>query len=427
MQDCYKLLNVNRSLILQKTITKEWNEANVDAYIKRCYNETVKKEVEIPKKAAIVNFTDELALIDELERLEQVQKFCDEAYEIIGTEEGRLNYAETAATNEKIHAEQVKNEALQEKFSRLKKQHSTINQRAEMQKEGQISKYAEFREKYQQRIKQSPYKVLNIVKENFEKLSFKEKMQKLNDKKEVVLKKYSSILNQSQNFIERAEISIKINEVAEAYEDLKKQLEEKRYDHTEEYQPDLIKGMLENNTSIENKIVIRQKNREIENEKINKSKEKSINENMYNGERHISDHNRRNLRVRMIAKIGYQNTNNEKRWLYEYQVARRINGEDVTDVVISPMSIAEILLDKKGIGNESSIKLYHYLANELLSEETIKKAQKNAGFIGSIKQNEEGEYYLTLDQNELDLEEQEMLTAIMIWKEKERQKNEEGR
>ena len=84
------------------------------------------------------------------------------------------------------------------------------------------------------------------------------------------------------------------------------------------------------------------------------------------------------------------------------------------------------MLDKR-IGKDGSIDLYNFLADELFSEETIKGAQKNSGFIGSIKQDEEGNYYLTLDQNQLDLEEQEMLAATMIAREKERQKNEEGR
>lgn len=257
----------------------------------------------------------------------------------------------------------------------------------------------------------------------------------LMDKKEVLLKNYSSILNQSQDSIGRAEISIKMNEVAEAYEEAKRQVEEKRYDHTSEYQPDLIKGMIENNSSIENKIVIRQKNKDTGNPKVvdentgevvDRSREKTIDENMYNGERHISDSKRRNLRVKTIAKIGYQNSNNEKKFLYEYQVTRRINGEDKSDIVISPVSIVDILLDKR-IGKDGSIDLYNFLADELFSEETIKGAQKNSGFIGSIKQDEEGNYYLTLDQNQLDLEEQEMLAATMIAREKERQKNEEGR
>lgn len=415
MQDCYELLKVNKALILQKVTNKEWDEANVDAYIKRCYDEIVNKEVEIPKQVAILQKKEE-----DLEVLEQVQKLCDEAYEMIKTAERRENYAETAYLNEKARLAQIKNEELRKKFNQLKEEVDKKEREAEKQKQMQISKYAKFREKYQQRTKRPSYSVFNIQEENFEELSFNKKMQMLNDKKETLLKNYSSVLVQSQDFIERAKISIKMNEIAKAYEELKRQVEKNRYDHSKEYQPDLIKGMIENdNNSIENKIVIRQKNKETGNEK-------TINENMYNGERHLTDEKRRNLRVKTIAQIGYQNTFDKKGWLYQYQITRRINGEDKSNIVTSPVSVADILLDKR-IGKEGAIDLYNFLANELFSEETIKGAQKNAGFIGSIKQDEEGNYYLTLDQNQLAPEEQEMLAATIICREKERQKNEEGR
>lgn len=414
MLDCYEILKVNKATILHKTTMKEWDEANVDAYIRRCYDEIVKKEVEIPRYALLASNIDKQELVKELELLEQIQELCDEAYKTIGTVEGRENYTETAYLNEQAHLAQVKNAALQEKFNQLKEQYTKKKQDEEKQKELQKDKYTEFREKYQQRTKRSSYNVLNIQEDNFEKLSFKEKIQILKDKKEVLLKNYSSILEQNQDFIERAKVSIKMNEIAEAYEDLERQVREKRYDHTKEYQPDLIKGMVKNDSSIENKIVIRQRNAELANENIN------------NKERYISDQKKRNLRVKTIAKIGYQNTMNEKGWLYEYQVTRRINEKDETDMVVSPVSIVDILLDKK-IGKDGSMDLYHFLADELFSEDTIKGAQKNAGFIGSIKQDKEGKYYLTLDENQFEPKEQEMLTATMICREKERQKSGEGR
>lgn len=403
MQDCYEILKVNKGEIAK--LGKD--EAKINAYIKRCYDETVRIEVELPKQAAIDSIAEQTELIKELELLEQVQKLCDEAYKMIATGKDREEYAETAEINERIRFERMKNATTQEKFNQLKKQYSKIKQEAETQRETQIDKYEKFREKYQQRTKRTPYNILNIQKENFEKLSFREKNKTLKDKKEILTKTALSLLNQNQDFISRAEINIRINEIAEAYEDLKRQVEEKRYDHTSEYQPDLIKGMIENNDSIENKIVIRQKNKDTGNEK-------PINENMDNGERHITDEKRRNLRVKTIAQIGYQNIKNEKiRCLYQYQLTRRINGEDKSDIVTSPVSVADILLDKR-IGKEGAIDLYNFLANELFSEETIKGAQKNGGFIGSIKQDKEGNYYLTLDENQLDPEEKEMLAATMI-------------
>lgn len=415
MQDYYEILKVNKGEIAK--LGKD--EAKINAYIKRCYDETIRKEVELPKQVAIDSITGELELIKELELLEQVQKLCDEAYKMIATGKDREEYAETAEINERIRFERMKNATTQEKFKHLKKQYSKMKQEAEMQKELQKDKYAEFREKYQQREKRTPYNILNIQEERFQEFSYKARIAMLKDKKEELLKNYSSILSQTQDFIERAQISIKMNEVAEAYEDLKRQVEEKRYDHTSEYQPDLIKGMVENNNSIENKIVIRQKNKDTGNEK-------PINENMDSGERHITDQKRRNLRVKTIAQIGYQNTLDKKGWLYQYQLTRRINGEDKSVIVTSPVSVADILLDKR-IGKEGAIDLYNFLANELFSEETIKGAQKNGGFIGSIKQDKEGNYYLTLDENQLDPEEKEMLAATMICREKERQKSEEGR
>ena len=419
MQDCYDLLMVNKALILRKVTNKEWDEANVDAYIKTCYDEIVKKEVEIPREVALDNITDELELKERLQFLEQKKKLYDEAYKKVGRGSDRENYAEAAYLNEKAYLAQIRNATIQKKFIELKEQFDKREQDAEMQREAQINKYAEFREKYQQRIERSPYSVLSIQKEDFEELSFRQKIITLKDKKEVLIKNYASILNQNQDFIEKAKINIKMNEVVAAYEELKRQVEKNRYDHSKEYQPDLIKGMIENNSDIENKIVIRQKNKETGNEK-------TINENMHNGERHLTDEKRRNLRVKTIAQIGYQNTFDKKGWLYQYQITRRINGEDKSVIVTSPVSVADILLDKR-IGKEGAIDLYNFLANELFSEETIKGAQKNAGFIGSIKQDEEGNYCLTLDQNQLDPEEQEMLAATIICREKERQKNEEGR
>lgn len=399
MQDYYKLLNVNKILILQKTTNREWEESDVDNYIKSCYDETIKREVVIPREVAILKEDKE-----KLALLEQVQKLLDEAYEKIGTAEGRRKY----------------NEKLQEKFNQLKEKYSQINQEAEMQKEIEADKYAKFRGKYQQRTKRIPYNILNILKENFEKLSFLEKNELLEAKKELLIENALISLEQSQDFIDYAEISIKMNEILEAYDLLKLQVKETRYDHSKEYQSDLIKTIVENDNSIENKIVIRQKNKD----------ENPIDENMDNGERHLTDEKRRNLKVKMLAKIGYQNIMDEKGWLYEYQVTRRVKEmgkiKEKTDIVVTPISIVEILLDKK-FEQEGAIDLYNFLANELLSEETIKGAQKNAGFIGSIKQDEEGKYYLTLDQNQLDPEEQEMLAATIICREKERQKSEKGR
>lgn len=401
MQDYYKLLNVNKILIVQKTDNKEWEESDVDNYIKSCYDETIKSEVVIPREVAIFKEDKE-----KLALLEQVQKLCDKAYKKIGTAEGRKY-----------------NGNLQEEFNQLKETYSQINQKAETQKEMEANKYAKFREKYQQRTKRIPYNILNILKENFEKLSFSEKNELLENKKEILIKNALMSLKQSQDFIDYAEINIKMNEILEAYDFLKLQAKENRYDHSKEYQPDLIKGIVENNDSIENKIVIRQKNKETGNEK-------TIDENMDNQERHLTDEKRRNLKVKMLAKIGYQNIMDEKGWLYEYQVTRRVKEmgkiKEKTDIVVTPISIVEILLDKK-FEQERAIDLYNFLANELFSEETIKGAQKNAGFIGSIKQDEEGNFYLTLDQNQLAPEEQEMLAATMICREKERQKNEEGR
>lgn len=413
MMDCYEVLKVNKGIIVQ--LGKD--EAKINAYIKKCYDETVRKEVEIPKQVAISQGNEE-----ELETLEQVQELCDEAYEIIGTAEGRAAYAETAEKNEKARFERIKNATTQGKFEQLKKKYNKAIEEAETiekQKQEQTDKYIKFREKYQQRTKRSPYNILNIQRENFEKLSFKEKKETLKENKEILLKYVESLLDEKQNFVDRAEIHIRISEIVEAYDTLKLQLRETRYDHTKEYRPDLIKSIVDGNNQIENKVVIRQKNRDTANEKL-------VNKNMSNREHHIADKERRNLRVKTIAKIGYQNIEGEKNWVYEYQVTRKVDGKDEVARVVSPMSIAEILLDKK-IGKEKAIELYNYLANELFSEERIKGAQKNGGFIGSIKQDEEGNYYLTLDEDELDSKEQEMLAATMICREKEKQKQEEER
>lgn len=126
MQDCYELLNVNKAHILKNMIENGWNEVNVDLYIKSCYDKTVRRKVEIPRKVAIDSIQDELELMERLETLEQKQKLYDEAYEIIGKAKGRANYAETAYLNEEAHFARIKNAEIQEEFNQLKDQANEI-------------------------------------------------------------------------------------------------------------------------------------------------------------------------------------------------------------------------------------------------------------------------------------------------------------
>jgi len=173
---------------------------------------------------------------------------------------------------------------------------------------------------------------------------------------------------------------------------------EKIYDHKDEYNPNLIRNKNKEDDSLLDKAVIKREEKE--------------------KQHFCQDRKNRNLKIRIIAYIGYQNVETaEPNWVYEYEVERTIDEEKIIDIVRSSTFIGEVIFGKRERPEQ-----YHFVVNKLFSEEVIKQAVKyNEGFIGGIEKNKDGKYCLTIEQDKLPLKEQEMLTAIMIQKQKEKE------
>ena len=70
-------------------------------------------------------------------------------------------------------------------------------------------------------------------------------------------------------------------------------------------------------------------------------------------------------------------------------------------------------------GKPDNPEYYDCVVNELLSEDSIEGSKYNGGYIGNVERAKDGKYTSTLDRKELNAEEQEMLTAVMLLKDRE--------
>lgn len=136
-----------------------------------------------------------------------------------------------------------------------------------------------------------------------------------------------------------------------------------------------------------------------------------------------------NTFIKKKAEIIFKNcTGGLESNINEYEVIKTIKGQEKRDIIYTNLLLSELGIDNE-TGKPVNPKYYDCVVNKLLTEDMIEGSKYNGGYIGLIEKKENGEYHTTLGKEELDPTEQEMLTAVMIIKEREKntQEREEGR
>ena len=138
-----------------------------------------------------------------------------------------------------------------------------------------------------------------------------------------------------------------------------------------------------------------------------------------------ADKENRQLRIKRTSRINFQNwTGMGELYIDEYEIRRIIDGEERVDIVYTHLSLPSLKIQEE-TGKPIDVAYYNCVVNELLSEEMIKGSKYNSGYIGQIEQDKEGNCYTTLDKGKLNAREQEMLSAVMMMKQREANMTEE--
>lgn len=130
--------------------------------------------------------------------------------------------------------------------------------------------------------------------------------------------------------------------------------------------------------------------------------------------------------IRRTAEIAFKNATNVNSYVNEYEIIKKLEGEDKVDIIYTMLSLPELGIDKD-TDKPVNPRYYECVVNKLLSEDTIEGSKHNGGYIGMIEKTEDGDYDITLDKEELNQIEQENLTAVMIMKEREEKSKESKR
>lgn len=271
------------------------------------------------------------------------------------------------------------------------------------------------------------YDILRISKD-----SLKNRSDTLNDNK--IKQNRDSLLIlcqkalQSSNFAGQQKMQTEIQMIQEAYEKIKtaerresynKELEQKeekrqqlirkekikrKYSHEKEYDPTLIETVKDENGQIKGKRVIKKEKR---------------------GETsYYPDVENRELQITETGVIAYKNAFDVQAQITEYEVKRRVNGEEKKDTIYTELIRPDLSIRSK-TGKPYNPDYYDCVINHLLSEEVIEGAQYNDGYIGLVEKRKDGNYHLTIEEEELAVQEKEALSAIKIIKDHERRKQRE--
>ncbi len=414
MQNYYKVLGTNR-----EAVERIKGEMDQDDYIKEKYIDA-KRKLNIKMEAIIMS-----SMPEKLEELDEIRKLCDRAYEALATKKLRDEYNQVLEIQEKIEQENYeRNKDLQTRFKSFKNTYREVKERII----DTDDKVASFKNRYKPKVKKTAYDILNILPETLESRSDKVNDAIIENKKENFLQNLFALLERTNDPIERGRIATKISEIKRNYELIKdakgrreydeylrreqkeknhakkmKEIESK-YSHIAECNPDMIKTR-KNSQGKESKLVIRKAEEDTK-------------------EQFFPDSENRNLRIKKTAMIGFQSSMGIKKYMYEYVVKRTINGEDLSDIIYTPISIHQLTLNRMRIPKEFDRIFFDCVINELFSEETILGARYNEGYIGDIIKNTMGKYEITLNKESLNKEEQEMLSAVAIYRQNEKQKRE---
>lgn len=139
---------------------------------------------------------------------------------------------------------------------------------------------------------------------------------------------------------------------------------------------------------------------------------------------HLND----NLIIKKVASLSYINaTGTLNSYINQYEIKRKSYDEEKIDYIYSDINLQQLETDEK-TGKLINPQYYHCVVNELLSEEMIKASKFNSGYIGLVESvnNVDGEerYCTTLQNKKLSQTEQEYLTVVTIYENKQQNNNE---
>lgn len=254
----YEILGTSWQTVYSEDRDTKMNEAERNSYISRMYE----KRIKILKNAIEYQYITE----ERKKEIEQEIIACKQAYSQIATEELRIIYNQNILkekeAEKKIAQKRGKLRSANEKNHQLKDEYQKIYEdieQTEGERKAQKSKFEEFRKQYKNKTKLSAYGILGITQEGIESLETEEeKDEKIKEKADYLLQQWEHQLQKAPDLIEKNENIIKINEIKEAYEEIKtkerrnqydKYLEDKKqkrieneYSHTSEYNPELIRA-----------------------------------------------------------------------------------------------------------------------------------------------------------------------------------------
>lgn len=249
--------------------------------------------------------------------------------------------------------------------------------------------------------KQTAYEILDTLEETSERYTDKENDQRIRKRRDKLKKGYEEELKTTTDFRKKAKIELHIKEIDEAYDMVNTAVKREeynrklKYSHVSEYRPDLINTKKGTNDKM-----------------LEKEEEPSK-------EYSCPDEENGQLTIKRTARINFQNwTGTGELYIDEYEIRRIIKGEERVDIVYTHLSLPSLKIQKE-TGKPINDDYYNCVVNELLTEEMIKGSKYNSGYIGQIEQDEEGNYYTTLGKGKLNAREQEMLSAVMIMKQRQ--------
>lgn len=275
------------------------------------------------------------------------------------------------------------------------------------------------KERGERLVNKNAYEILNTTRDALKMRVEERNDELLKSKKDELIKRYLEMITSTTTFSEKQKIDLKINQIKESYNlvktadrrkiynekldleeearriRLRKEEIRRKYSHEEEKDPSLI---YTNKNSVK---------------AIKKIKNKASQ--IY----FLIDKQGREIILKRTAEIIYRNsTQVYDGYVNEYELERNVNGVEKIDKVYTNILLRELSFDEE-TGKPENPEYYDCVVNELLSEDSIEGSKYNGGYIGNIERTKDGKYTITLDKKELNAEEQEMLTAVMLLKDRE--------
>lgn len=275
------------------------------------------------------------------------------------------------------------------------------------------------KERGERLVNKNAYEILNTTRDALKMRVEERNDELLKSKKDELIKRYLEMITSTTTFSEKQKIDLKINQIKESYNlvktadrrkiynekldleeearriRLRKEEIRRKYSHEEEKDPSLI---YTNKNSVK---------------AIKKIKNKASQ--IY----FLIDKQGREIILKRTAEIIYRNsTQVYDGYVNEYELERNVNGVEKIDKVYTNILLRELSFDEE-TGKPDNPEYYDCVVNELLSEDSIEGSKYNGGYIGNVERAKDGKYTSTLDRKELNAEEQEMLTAVMLLKDRE--------